>query len=945
MTWIPIAETINAVSNQKYLVDTTLGEFSVVLPEFPEIGSSVILADAGDVSLNKLSVITQPEFPFDIGGAFFLMEVTKSQFEFIFNGFNWAIYNLSRPGTKVSNLPEQPVSQISNEDLIPFVNKVGNSFETTAIQFVNLKQKITEDVITSADDLINAINGATGTVTLNVKNFDGQTSDYYLNYNNLTNKPVVKTELSQFNNDLGFISNLDSLTSDDLTEGQTNKYLTDPNFKALFDPAFAESYRLFSGDLPEQSARDSVDNIAASPLTVSTSTDIINITNPADINLFFTGKTIRIYGGSISPDITIPTPLIGSATKRGFTEVAVGNNVRYKVVQFNFLTGEFSPTSIESNLVENVNFELFNDVNNISITFSRTNVEYGILIYRSTGASFVLIDVLGQRQLGSAVQNIEYVDYGKFNYVPWSRKNVEAGNVYDLNTGLIHFPSIVSTLALSGRGWINATVAAVDTVARRIRIDSPLYLNSSIVISEDDTAPVQNAINERRNLGVNSLTLNDRRYIVSRLDIPSNFSLFGRGQATRIRKLPWDSNQNNKIIVPAGALSTNIVLSNFTIDGNMQNQWLKAETGDPYTNYAIDLKDEGVGNTIDRLRIANVVGGGIASSKASKLLIDRSRIEDSGMADFFEYSPLIVDDGLEIVITNNIFQNFTGAIDISLCDNGVFTSNIVANVGSGVIVYGSKFLISAPNIIRGPAGEFIPGPDVINSVYDSVNIKLNPGTDFTSDAHKYQENGINFDISANRATLNFRMDKLRLVSNAEELYGEVLMGISPTQRQPIQRSIDVTLDPVQGEFAFGISAADVNTITSDFSISTLRLTEPNHIGLVYSAELTEYVPSGRIIDAQTSNTTPNEYRVTVTNFEHLGVGRRVRMLNHGGTPNLNTLIGTITAINTPNAFPAEANLIITYDEPITVAGGINGAVDQNQITVENTFILVKGRVL
>ena len=73
--------------------------------------------------------------------------------------------------------------------------------------------------------------------------------------------------------------------------------------------------------------------------------------------------------------------------------------------------------------------------------------------------------------------------------------------------------------------------------------------------------------------------------------------------------------------------------------------------------------------------------------------------------------------------------------------------------------------------------------------------------------------------------------------------------------------------------------------------------------------------------------------------------RRVRMLNHGGTPNLNTLIGTITAINTPNAFPAEANLIITYDEPITVAGGINGAVDQNQITVENTFILVKGRVL
>ena len=61
--------------------------------------------------------------------------------------------------------------------------------------------------------------------------------------------------------------------------------------------------------------------------------------------------------------------------------------------------------------------------------------------------------------------------------------------------------------------------------------------------------------------------------------------------------------------------------------------------------------------------------------------------------------------------------------------------------------------------------------------------------------------------------------------------------------------------------------------------------------------------------------------------------------------NPHTLVGTITSINTPNAFPAEANLTITYDEPITVAGGILGAVNQNQITVENTFILVKGRVL
>ena len=314
MTWIPIAETITATANQKYLIDTTLGEFSIVLPEFPDIGNFVIVADGGDVSLNNLSVISRQEFPFDTGGIFFIMDVKRSQFEFIFNGFKWVVYNQSRQGTKVSQLPEQPISQISNDDLIPFVNKVGNTYETTAIQFVNLKQRITEDVITSAEDIIAALNGSTSNITLNVKTFDGQSSDYYLNYNNLTNRPVIKTELSQFNNDLRFISNLTSFTSDNLTQGQTNKYLTEPNFTALFTPAFASSYRAFSGDLPEQSIRNSVDNIPASPITISSSTNVINITNTADINIFFPGKTIRIYGGSINPVFDVLVPPIGAAT-------------------------------------------------------------------------------------------------------------------------------------------------------------------------------------------------------------------------------------------------------------------------------------------------------------------------------------------------------------------------------------------------------------------------------------------------------------------------------------------------------------------------------------------------------------------------------------------------------------------------------------------------------
>ena len=939
MAWIPINQSITALANQKYLLDSSQDEFTITLPELPSVGSSIVVADGSNLSINPVTILTTTDFPFANGQVFYVIDVANSHFEFIFDGFKWLVYNVSREGLKVTDLPEQASSQISNDDLMLYVNKDGSTFESAAIPYINLKQAITEGVFTTAAEIVNALNDYAQIADLNVKTFDGNDSSFYLNYENLNNRPIVPDRVSQLSNDLGYITDLSQFTSDNLQEGQINKYLTDINFKSFFDPAFSESFRLFSGDFAEETTQDSLDKIQASPLTVNGSTQFVNITDSSLLNRFFPGKKIRIYGASETSTVSVPTPPMGSAVKNGFDGVVGGNTVRYKIIQYNLFTGEFSPTSNESNVVTGIDFEEFNLTNNISVTFGRTNIEYGVLVYRSVGsASFILIDVLGQRQLGSATQNIEYIDYGKFNFVPWSGKDITAGNIYTPNTGTMHFPIFVATINSASKGWFDATVLSVDSNASRIRLAEDLYFNPSILISEDDTEQVQNAINLRVNLGVNSLTLNDRKYIISSLNIPSNFSLFGKGQATKLQKISWDFGPNNKILIAADSKGENISLENFVIDGNMQNQWLKSETGDRYNNYAIDLKSENSSVAIEKVRISNIIGGGIAATRPNKLQLSLSTIENSGMDDFYEYAPLIADDGNDIVITNNTFKNFTLAIDISLSDNGVFSSNIVQNVGTGVLVFGSKFLITAPNIIRGPAGEFIPGPDVLNSVYDSVNIVLEPGTVFTSDIYKYQENGRNFDIAANRAVLNFRADKLRKSDNVEELYGEVLVELIQGEPavSPLQNVTDENLNKSQGEFKFTIPLVGVEALLDDFSFSTLKAIDPNHVGLVYNATLTEYVPSGNIINQSINN---DEYTVTLTNFSNISLGSKVKMIAHGGTPNLNDLIGTvINIINTPSN-PPEIVVTIKYDQTIDTAGS-NG-----QITVENTFILAKGRIL
>lgn len=937
-SWIIINTNTTISNGSKFLVDTRSGPIILEFPILPVLGDEIYIADASDWSINNLTLIS-PSYNFSNNETSVVLKNKSSQYQFIFDGDIWLIYNVSLATTKISDLPAAAEILVSDDDLLLYIDKDSGAYESKAITYGNLKSKITEDSYKTVQNIILDINAYSGVPQLNPKLLDGETGSYYLDYTNLTNRPVIPTVISDLTNNLGYIRNLTSFTTDDLDEGFDNKYLTQESFTNYFDTAFATSYRLYSGDFSEITITDSIDNVVGTPITsqVGTATNTIEIPSEV-IDYFKVGQNLRIYGGNTINTNIAEIPVLSTVVKNGFAGITSSITTQYKIAQFDLLTGKISTSSVTSSTITNINFESFNAINNIQITFNRSNTAYGILVYRRINSGdFSLIDVLGQKELGNSLTNIVYRDYGTFNYSPWTKRNVNTG-AYDNNTGTIHFPLNAPGVPL--KGWVDVQITGVDTTSNRLTLNASIYYDTSVIISHNDTQRIQAAINQRVNSGINSLTLNDKQYIISKLVIPAQFSLYGKGRDTIIKKLAWSTEVDNNIIAMSSTVAKNVNLSNFNINGNMQNQWLKQDEFSEFVNFAINMKSTSETFTIDKVNIANIVAGGVFVNQPTKLLINLSRIEDSGMSDLYDYSPLLAGDGSDIIVTNNTFRNFTSAIDLSVTFNGVFASNVVENVGSGVLTFASKFFITSQNIIKGPAGEYIPGPDIFNSVYDSINITLEPGTQYMSDVYAYQENGKNFNITpeSNRSVLSFSVDKLKKVDNAEQLYGQILIGgISP-----IQRVSDLTLKPDEGEFKFSISQANVTSLTSTYSYTTLKAADAAHVGLVYRALLTEYVPSGTVVGVPTRSGTPfTILNVTLTNYSNIYKGARVRLLGYGGTPNLDTLTGTV--INTPREVlnSTDIEVDIDFGQAITL-----GTVNFNtKITVENTFILAKGKIL
>ena len=675
---------------------------------------------------------------------------------------------------------------------------------------------------------------------------------------------------------------------------------------------------------------------------------------------FRPGQTVRVYGCELLPVANIsqtPSATMGVANINGFFTDSSQNNqgnvvtFDYKFAYFDLKTGRIGNRSDTYSTPE---FTLPNDAdttdilrgfsidNFISVPVGTLPQGMGMLVYRHKSTDvlsdiFKLVAVLGPKDLQTGV----WRDYYTFDSTDWSGKDLEDNSYYGgQESELIHFPATISTSDPQDhelKGWSDLTIApnGVTVLAAasgnfEIEFNETVSINpigtilpGACNIAHNDTDRINDAIIDKVSVGIKSLQLNAKTYNASYIGLPDQFGLLGVIGITKVKKLPWasftlpndDGAPHQPLVRVAGGSSvTSASLENVDFDGNNLNQFLLSDdAGNRFIDFGLQSTDV----TIHNCKIQNIIGEGVYASLPLRFKMNLSEISNSGMTDRHEYSPLIIDSGENTLVTGNVIQNFTESIDATVNVEGIISNNVIKNVGaglnidtlttdgrpgSGLDIYGSTFLVTSPNVIMGPANETLSTPDILNSEFDSINIRrsqmqnLAATESFLSDPFVYQENGFTLDLTEDSMGLSpkieFRVNLLSVDSeNNHTFYGNTMgpgnKDISGTLFQAVDSTggataagsyLELNKDYVivnAGDTDWTDYGAMVNKNGASFRWNGEEiLSEVNTTGIVTSGEFVGYNdtdPKGSVGSTPTStydgtlgNTTRTAYLKSVT---------------------------------------------------------------------------------
>lgn len=829
--------------------------------------------------------------------------------------------------------------------------------EDTFEQYANELKNVIENTIANLDVSVSTANNAT--------NLGGQPASYYLEYSNFTNAPAGLSDLTNDNRFVRFDGTyivydveggaVGSLSSDNVQEGETNLYYSDARVADFFDNNFGDYFTAFTETFDEGNPADSLFGTSAGFIETSGTGDErqsskIRLTDTSVFENYTVGQTIRIYGATSS--VTANKLESTTASFSIGTTFPSGTNVfEYKIASFNYVTGEIAPASatqsvsigIPEDVPEGTSiYDSFNETFFIRLNLFNVGENQGILLYRKAPntATFKLIYVMGPKDTSQGV----FIDYYNYDWNSWTGK--AADNSF---SSIVHFPLTPPTE--SRRGWIDATITArtLSSTTLDLTLDKTVFINTSDTacqLAHNDTALIQTAINTAKNIGKRGLVMSSKRYVVDSISLPDEFGLQGTPNNTRITKLPWSgfTSEDGKLLKSAtGTNALNLSIVGIDLDGNALNQILWDDSIESRANYLLDFGVNPIDVVVDKMRLFNPIGGGVYALIPVSMKFTNSEIKDSGLSDRYDYSPIIAGDGSDTIFNANIIRNFTDYCDFSVTDKGMVTNNIIENCGTGILVYGSRYLVSQPNVLIGPANEFIPAPDTLNSEYDSINIRLEnsylASGAYSSPVFAYQENGFDYALTAD----NSDGDLAEVTYGLDALKKDSATGIETIYATDVNDNVTLApragLDASIGQFAFDISSVDVDQLTvGAYSYDNMANNEPDFVGFVWHAAFNREALSGEIANFQPTANNAVYENIVLENPANIGLGAEVIIRDHDSFSE-NGATGIITSLAEQQ--DGTAIISIEYDNTITS----EGSAGTGTLNIIDRFVIAKGRIL
>lgn len=682
---------------------------------------------------------------------------------------------------------------------------------------------------------------------------------------------------------------------------------------------------------------------------------------------------MKVFGISTPAATPVDAAEAGTMTKVG-TLSGTQSTYHYWITQFRMDNGQISAARKLSGSIVHGAVSLFNAENNITLTLARTNSNYGIAIYRATANDITaarLVEILGPEDLGSSTANIPYIDYGTFANTQWSTK--DANGQYTVDSGVVHFP--IAPNAVARLGWETFEVQEVIN-SSVVKFKTPANFNTggAVELVHDNTVGLQAAIDTNRDLSLRNIVLPNGIYYTSRLDVPNDFVVLGSGKLTVIKQIPWNFNHYNDAVYPSNkgnifksqsSEPQNIYFRDMTVDGNLVNN---VRFEGIQSNYAIAIPNADNLN-VDNMIIRDVPGGGLYAYNTNVVRVQDSEIVNGSLSyRGNDLGPIYAGQSTRLTITGNTCENFVSPLDVSVSNIGVVVGNTIRNCGSGLLIYGSGNLLSSPNLLMGPDNEFLPSPDTQDSDYNSVNISIVPGVDYTSPSFLFLSRGETVHLGS---TDKIDLQGSPVLGSAVQLNSDIFVLTKLSNSEILKTDWDYTLNAGQpiiniitpdtgdygrnnGYFQFRVTKTNAEAIPNLAELLTTHsaglVAGEQLVGLAYRVKATAYTYTDEgerlniLAGAFSTVGSDKFYTITLNNvndYSIFTVGDKVKLFSHASTPDINNAEATVSQKIEDGLLRKIKILLPSGTDLSNVSNGGN----TGYVTIQNTFIIAKGRIL